>query len=236
MAFNKYPPQIKYIVGNEAAERFSFYGMKSILIVFMTKQLLIEDSSAVSFYHSFTAACYLLPLLGAFISDRFLGKYKTIMGLSLVYCLGHLILALFESKMGLLGGLTLIAIGSGGIKPCVSAHVGDQFQADQKHLMENIFNIFYWMVNFGAFFATILTPWTYSHFGSKIAFGIPGILMFIATLVFWLGRKLYVIVPPSGKNPNSFIKVVWSGIKNRKGSFRKSANHDHPNEAVSGAV
>lgn len=184
MIFKKYPPQIKFIVGNEAAERFSFYGMKSILIVFMTQQMLFEKSLAVSYYHSFTAACYLLPLLGAYISDRFLGKYKTIMLLSVVYCIGHLILALFESQMGLLAGLAFIALGAGGIKPCVSAHVGDQFRPDQKKQMENVFNLFYWMINFGAFFSTILTPWTYAKYGSQIAFGIPGILMFIATIIF----------------------------------------------------
>ena len=236
MIFKKYPPQIKFIVGNEAAERFSFYGMKSILIVFMTQQMLFEKSLAVSYYHSFTAACYLLPLLGAYISDRFLGKYKTIMLLSVVYCIGHWVLALFESQMGLLAGLSLIALGAGGIKPCVSAHVGDQFRPDQKKQMENVFNLFYWMINFGAFFSTILTPWTYAKYGSQIAFGIPGILMFIATIIFWMGNKHYVHLPPTGKNPNSFTKVIWSGIKNKQGSFKQNAFHDHPREIVNGVV
>ncbi|MCK6597649.1 MAG: POT family MFS transporter [Bdellovibrionaceae bacterium] len=231
-----YPPQIKYIVGNEAAERFSFYGMKSILIVFMTQQLLMAKNDSVSYYHSFTAACYLLPLIGAYVSDRFLGKYKTIMLLSSVYCLGHLVLALFESKMGLLAGLSLIAIGAGGIKPCVSAHVGDQFKPNQKKQMENVFNLFYWMINFGAFFATLLTPFTYAKYGSQVAFGIPGVLMMIATFVFWLGRDLYVHVPATGKNPHGFMNVIWSGLKNKKGSFVENAVHDHPREIVDGAV
>src|SRR5688500_17226259 len=90
------PPQIKYIVGNEACERFSYYGMRAILVIFMTKYLLMQENNAGAAYHYFVSACYLLPLLGAYLSDRFLGKYRTIMILSVVYCLGHAVLALFE--------------------------------------------------------------------------------------------------------------------------------------------
>ena len=213
MILNNYPPQIKYIVGNEAAERYSYYGMKSILVVFMTQKLLLSNSEAVSTYHLFSAACYLLPLLGAFISDRFLGKYKTIILLSIVYCLGHLVLAMDESQNGLYLGLALIALGAGGIKPCVSAHVGDQFKPSEKDKMALVYNLFYWMINFGSFFATIITPWTFVKYGSKVAFGIPGILMFIATVVFWMGRKKYVHVPPTGKNPTGFFHILLSSIK-----------------------
>ena len=129
------PKGIPYIVSNEAAERFSFYGMKGILIIFMTKYLLDSTGSddfmgpeeAKGYYHMFTSAVYFTPLLGAIIADAFFGKYKTILTLSVVYCAGHLALAMDDSRMGLAIGLGLIALGSGGIKPCVSAHVGDQF-------------------------------------------------------------------------------------------------------------
>lgn len=93
----KFPPQIKYIVGNEAVERYSFYGMRSILIMFMLNHLMMTENVAVGVYHNFAAFVYLTPLLGAFVSDRFWGKYKTIMWLSIVYCLGHLVLALYEN-------------------------------------------------------------------------------------------------------------------------------------------
>src|SRR4051794_26693682 len=83
---DRFPPQIKYIVGNEACERFSFYGMKSILTIFMVTRLLMPDNQAEATYHLFVSACYLLPVFGAWISDRFWGKYKTIMWLSVVYC------------------------------------------------------------------------------------------------------------------------------------------------------
>jgi hypothetical protein len=76
---NKFPSQIKYIVGNEACERYSYYGMRSILTVFMIQVLFMQEGEATSTYHLFASACYLFPLLGAFISDRIWGKYKTIL-------------------------------------------------------------------------------------------------------------------------------------------------------------
>lgn len=213
--FNQYPKQIKYIVGNEAAERYSYYGMRSILVIFMVQYLMIPSKEATTAYHLFAGACYLLPLLGAYISDRILGKYKTIMYLSVVYCIGHLVLALFETKNGLYAGLTLIALGSGGIKPCVSAHVGDQFNKDQGELLRKIFDLFYWMINFGSFFSTIITPWTLPKYGPGIAFGIPGILMAVATFIFWLGRNHYVHVPPNAKNEHGVFAVLKSAFKNK---------------------
>ena len=230
----QFPRQIKYIVGNEAAERYSYYGMRSILVIFMVQYLLMDNAQATSVYHLFAGACYLLPVLGAFISDRLLGKYKTIMYLSVVYCVGHLVLAIWENQMGLYWGLGLIALGSGGIKPCVSAHVGDQFGSDQEDLLRKVFNLFYWMINFGSFFASIITPWTLPKYGPGIAFGIPGILMAIATFIFWLGRHYYVHVPPTGKNPNGLVPVLVSSLKNRKRGvpFLEGALQDHEDHHV----
>ena len=100
---------------------------------------LMSDAEAKGYYHLFTSAVYFTPLLGAIIADAFFGKYKTILALSVVYCAGHLTLALDETRMGLAVGLGLIALGSGGIKPCVSAHVGDQFGKTNAHLLEKVF-------------------------------------------------------------------------------------------------
>jgi len=212
---NKFPSQIKYIVGNEACERYSYYGMRSILTVFMIQVLLFQEAEATSTYHLFAGACYLFPVLGAFISDRIWGKYKTILYLSLVYCLGHAVLAIWETKMGLYWGLGLIALGSGGIKPCVSAHVGDQFKANQQHLLKKVYELFYFMINFGSFFSTLITPWTLKTYGPSVAFGIPGILMFFATFVFWLGRNEYVHVPPTKSDGNGFINVIMTAFSNQ---------------------
>lgn len=234
---NRFPPQIKYIVGNEACERYSYYGMRSILVVFMIQVLLIQEADATSIYHLFAGACYLFPLLGAFLADRIWGKYKTILYLSLVYCAGHAVLAIWETKMGLYGGLALIALGSGGIKPCVSAHVGDQFRADQSHLLKKVYELFYFMINFGSFFSTLVTPWTLKEFGPSVAFGIPGVLMFIATIVFWMGRHEFVHVPPTKGDGHGLMNVLASAIRNRKAgqSFLDGALKDHSQEHVDGA-
>lgn len=210
------PKQIRYIVGNEAAERFSYYGMRSILVIFMIKYLGMPEHESKSYFHLFMTANYFLPLVGAFVSDRYWGKYKTIIYLSIVYCLGHLVLAIFEDRSGLFWGLALIAIGSGGIKPCVSAHVGDQFNETNQHLISKVFELFYWSVNFGSFFSTLLIPWVLPRYGPSVAFGIPGVLMLIATWVFWLGRKQYVHVPPTGKDGSmNFLGVVCYGLKKK---------------------
>ena len=209
------PKGIPYIITNEAAERFSFYGMKGILIIFMTKYLLdangAEDfmtaDEAKANYHLFTTAVYFTPIFGALLADYFLGKYKTILSLSIVYCLGHLALAIDETRLGLAIGLGLIALGSGGIKPCVSAHVGDQFGKTNGHLLEKVFGWFYFSINLGAFVSTLLTPWLLANYGPHIAFGIPGALMGVATLFFWMGRKVFIHIPPGGK---AFLKESLS--------------------------
>lgn len=208
------PAGVPYIVGNEAAERFSYYGMRAILVVFMTHHMRdaagavapMAESEARAVYHLFAGSVYFFPLLGALIADAFLGKYPTIIALSLVYCLGHLALAVDETRLGLMVGLALIALGSGGIKPCVSAHVGDQFGHANRHLMTKVFGWFYVSINAGAFLSSLLTPWLLVRHGSNVAFAVPGILMLIATIVFWLGRNVFVHVPPDRERLQAEIR------------------------------
>jgi POT family proton-dependent oligopeptide transporter len=215
------PPGVPHIIGNEAAERFSFYGMKAVLAVFMVQYLHLMDGNSASVMneaeatarvHLFNGAVYLTPFLGALLADIFIGKYRTIIGLSIVYCGGHAALAgmgLFgNSPWWLMAGLGLIALGSGGIKPCVSAHVGDQFGARNAHLLSRIFNWFYFSVNIGAFVSMLLTPWLLEWHGPHWAFGVPGVLMALATLVFWLGRKRFIHVPAGGRR---FVRELFSG-------------------------
>lgn len=230
------PGGVPYIVGNEAAERFSFYGMKAILTVFMTQYLLdasgakatMSPEDAKFWVHTFVVAGYTFPVLGAIVSDWLFGKYRTILALSIVYCLGHLALALDETRVGLVVGLSLIAVGMGAIKPCVSAHVGDQFGPRNARLLGKVYGWFYLSINLGAFISTLLTPVLldreqfYGVFGSfgrslasvgiepgpRLAFGVPGVLMAIATFVFWLGRNRFVHVPPRGRE---FLHELMSG-------------------------
>lgn len=200
------PPGVANIIVNEAAERFSYYGMRSILVVFMTQHLrdgsgtlaVLSESEARECYHAFSTAVYFTPIIGALIAASFLGTYRTIIGFSLVYCAGHAALAINETLIGMVFGLSLISLGSGGIKPCVSACLGDQFCTMNAHLISSTFGYFYLAINLGAFTSTLLTPWLLHSVGSHLAFGVPGLMMALATVVFWCGRGSYCHVPPYG--------------------------------------
>lgn len=200
-----HPRGIPFIIVNEIAERFSYYGMKSILVVFMTTMLLdssgapapMSKEDATFWYHIFGMGNYFVPICGALIADTVWGKYRTIILLSLVYCMGHAALALNDTRAGLLLGLSLIAMGAGGIKPCVSAHLGDQYRNHSSERLTEGFSLFYLGINVGAFVATLLMPWLLGRYGPRVAFGVPGIFMALATLVFWLGRGRYCALPPT---------------------------------------
>ena len=180
-----WPPGIPYIIGNEGCERFSYYGMKAILFVYIVglymnlqgSELEEARDAATETMHLWSAAVYALPLIGAIISDRLLGKYRTILYFSLVYCGGHLALGLNDTRTGLATGLALIALGAGGIKPCVSANVGDQFGVANQHLLTKVFGAFYFAINLGAFASSLITPVLLEQYGPHAAFGLPGVLM-----------------------------------------------------------
>src|SRR4029079_6630837 len=101
------PRGVPYIISNEAAERFSFYGMKAILVVFMTRHLLargggsapMSEPDAKFWFHLFTSAVYFTPIFGAIIADALFGKSPTIIALSIVYCLGHFALAIDDTRL-----------------------------------------------------------------------------------------------------------------------------------------
>lgn len=205
----KMPSGIPYIISNEAAERFSFYGMKAALAIFLANYLGVlggesmSEAKATAYVSFFNSAVYLTPLFGALIADIFFGKYRTIVTLSIVYCLGHLALAFMGMggmvQFWLLAGLGLISIGAGGIKPCVSAHVGDQFGKNNQHLITKTFNLFYLSINFGAVISNLAIPLILKWAGPHWAFGIPGVLMALATIFFWMGRNKFVHIPAHKK-------------------------------------
>ena len=231
-----FPPGIPFIVGNEGAERFSFYGMRAILKVYLTALYLqfvapevageiatrAASSRATAVTHLFIAGVYAFPMLGALFADRLLGKYPVIFWLSLVYCAGHGVLAIAGNfaaneswqiaEYGFYVGLALIAIGSGGIKPCVSANVGDQFTSKNGHLVTKVFQIFYFIINFGSFFATIIIPILRKELGAEVAFGVPGIVMGIAAIVFWLGRDRFSRVPPNPGGKLGLLDAITSSL------------------------
>lgn len=211
------PSGLPFIVVNEAAERFSYYGMRAILVIFMTQYLMnssgqldvMTENEAQGYFHLFVSAVYFMPILGALLADGFIGKYLTIILLSIFYCVGHFALAIDDTRMGLLIGQGLIAFGAGGIKPCVSSHLGDQFGKSNQYLLSKVFGWFYFSINLGAFAAMLIIPWLLNEYGASMAFAIPGLLMLIATFTFWSGRYRFVHIPPAG---TAFIKEIFSPL------------------------
>jgi POT family proton-dependent oligopeptide transporter len=179
-----------------------------------------------------------MSILGGLLADGYLGKYRTIFWLSLVYVAGDACLALFNTNYELfMLGLLLITLGAGGIKPCVSANVGDQFGKSNQHLITKMFGWFYFAINAGSMLSTVLTPVIKNHFGPFWAFGVPGMLMFFATFIFWLGRKKYVRVPPKPFTRVNFINISFyalfhSGQKKKGESLLDVAKNSFPEKAV----
>ncbi|XP_011826979.1 PREDICTED: solute carrier family 15 member 2 isoform X2 [Mandrillus leucophaeus] len=196
---SNYPLSIAFIVVNEFCERFSYYGMKAVLILYFLYFLHWNEDTSTSIYHAFSSLCYFTPILGAAIADSWLGKFKV---LSLV-------------------GLSLIALGTGGIKPCVAAFGGDQFEEKHAEERTRYFSVFYLSINAGSLISTFITPMLRGDvqcFGEDcyaLAFGVPGLLMVIALVVFAMGSKIYNKPPPEGNIVAQVFKCIWFAISNR---------------------
>lgn len=196
------PSGIWYIVSNEFAERFSFYGINAILTTYFAQHLHFTEAKAASWQSLFKAGAYFFPILGAIVADVFWGKYRTIITFSILYAIGCIALATVgDTAAALAGSLLLVALGTGGIKPCVSTNVGDQFTAKNQHLIERAFSWFYMAINLGSVASFLLCPWFLEHpaYGPRWAFGVPAAMMLAATVVFWAGRRKFAVVPPAGR-------------------------------------
>lgn len=199
------PSGIPFLVGNEAVERYTYYAMRTILTVYMTKYLLdrsgelvpLSEAEGTAVFHFFAAANYFFPILGSILADLLIGKYLTVMSLSCIYVLGCASLAMDQTRLGLFVGLGLIALGSGGIKPCMVAMVGDQFTKANEDLLGRAIRYFYMSVQAGGLVSTLVSPIVLENYGPKVAFGIPAVLMALAVVIFWAGRNTYVKVPPN---------------------------------------
>lgn len=191
------------------------YFILAILVLYMTKKLLLDENTATVIYHAFTMVNYFMCVFGAILSDVWLGKFRTILYLSIVYAIGSVVISAgaipdlnLSAAACLYAGLFLIALGSGGIKPCVSAFGGDQFKLpEQAAQVATFFSIFYFSINAGSFISTFLTPIFRADvhcFGDKdcysLAFGVPALLMVISILTFLLGKRFYKIVPVASGN------------------------------------
>ncbi|XP_054729960.1 peptide transporter family 1 isoform X2 [Anastrepha obliqua] len=225
-----YPKSVFFIISNEFCERFNYYGLRTILVLYLTRQLLYSSDDATVIFHVFTMLVYFLCIVGAIISDSWLGKFKTIFYLSLVYVCGSVLVSLgavpplnLPAVTFTMLGLGLIALGSGGIKPCVSAFGGDQFKLpEQVKQMTTFFSLFYFSINAGSLISTTITPILRENvycFGEKecysLAFGVPAILMVVSIIIFVLGRPLYISKPPAGNMVVLVSKTIGNAISTK---------------------
>ncbi|KAG9271145.1 solute carrier family 15 member 2 [Astyanax mexicanus] len=237
-----YPVSIAFIVVNEFCERFSYYGMKAVLTLYFIRYLHWNENLSTAVYHAFSGLCYFTPILGAIIADSWLGKFKTIIYLSIVYVIGHVIKSVgaipdvgdstTHVALSVLG-LVLIAFGTGGIKPCVAAFGGDQFEEEHIDERRKFFSIFYMSINAGSVLSTIITPILRGDvqcFGGDcyaLAFGVPAALMVVALVVFIAGSGLYEKTPPQGNVLLNVCKCIGFAISNRWKRPRNSPKRQH---------
>ncbi|XP_032597165.1 peptide transporter family 1 [Drosophila grimshawi] len=222
-----YPKSVFFIISNEFCERFNYYGMRTVLVLYLSRKLGYSDDTATVVFHIFTMFVYFLCVFGAIISDSWLGKFKTILYLSIVYICGSVLLTLgaigplnLPMETFTILGLALIALGSGGIKPCVSAFGGDQFKVpEQLKQITSFFSLFYFAINAGSLISTTVTPILREDVHCfddincyPLAFGVPAILMIISVVVFVLGRPLYKIKPPAGNMVVEVSGTIWTAI------------------------
>jgi POT family proton-dependent oligopeptide transporter len=191
---NHHPRGFWFIFWGELAERASFYGMKTLLLLYMIQKLGYSDANSASVVSLFTAFCYILPIAGGYIADHFLGKFKTIIYFAIPYIMGHIILGTFTTEVGLYTALLLLAGGSGSIKPNISTLMGLMYQkAGKTHLMTQAFSWFYMAINIGAAITTFSLPFIRDHYGYGPAFMAPTILMAVSLAIFYLGKKHYPV-------------------------------------------
>uniref|UniRef100_A0A3Q4I8M8 Solute carrier family 15 member 1 n=1 Tax=Neolamprologus brichardi TaxID=32507 RepID=A0A3Q4I8M8_NEOBR len=221
-----YPLSIFFIVVNEFCERFSYYGMRAVLVLYFKYFLRWDEDFATTIYHTFVALCYLTPILGAIVADSWLGKFKTIVYLSIDITDANkdgtpdnMTLHVALSMLGLF----LIALGTGGIKPCVAAFGGDQFEDHQEKQRSTFFSIFYLSINAGSLISTLITPILRAqtcgiHIQQEcypLAFGVPAALMVVALIVFIVGSPMYNRNPPQGNIIVKVCKCIGFAVKNR---------------------
>ncbi|KAK2856744.1 hypothetical protein Q5P01_005479 [Channa striata] len=236
-----YPVSIFFIVINEFCERFSYYGMRAVLVLYFKYFLKWDENFATTIYHTFVALCYLTPILGAIVADSWLGKFKTIVYLSIVYAVGQVVMAVsainditdanqdgtpdnmtFHVALSMVG-LLLIALGTGGIKPCVAAFGGDQFRDDQEKQRGTFFSIFYLSINAGSLLSTVITPILRAkecgiHTQQScypLAFGVPAALMVVALIVFIVGSGMYNKTAPQGNIMVKVCRCIGFAVMNR---------------------
>ncbi|KAL7095449.1 hypothetical protein ACP275_10G024500 [Erythranthe tilingii] len=225
----------RFILVTECCERLAYYGMGTNLVNYLTTRLGLDNVAASNSVTNWSGTCYITPLLGAFLADSYLGRYWTIATFSSIYVLGMALLTMSASIPGLkpecvddvchptssqtatfFAALYLIALGTGGIKPCVSSFGADQFDESdetEKKKKSSFFNYFYLSINIGAMIASSVLVWIQMNVGWGWGFGVPAVSMAVAVVFFFVGTSLYRIQLPGGSPLTRICQVLVACMK-----------------------
>ncbi|XP_010558361.1 PREDICTED: protein NRT1/ PTR FAMILY 8.2-like [Tarenaya hassleriana] len=228
----------RFILGNECCERLAYYGMGTNLVNYLEKNLNQGNVAAANSVTNWSGTCYATPLLGAFLADAYLGRYWTIASFVIIYVFGMTLLTLSASVPGLKPScqgdvcnpttgqtvvffiaLYMIALGTGGIKPCVSSFGADQFDESddaEKKRKSSFFNWFYFSINVGAMIASSVLVWIQMNVGWGWGFGVPTVAMVIAVMFFFAGSKYYRLQKPGGSPITRILQVIVAAFKKSK--------------------
>ncbi|XP_045786463.1 protein NRT1/ PTR FAMILY 8.1-like [Trifolium pratense] len=248
-----------FILGNECCERLAFYGMSTNLVRYFKYQLHQHSATASKNAADWGGTCYITPLIGAFVADAYLGRFWTIFCFSIVYVIGMTLLTLSASVPGMkptcytkddchatheqsaifFVALYLIALGTGGIKPCVSSFGADQFDdADEveKEHKSSFFNWFYFSINIGALIAASLLVWIQDNVSWGLGFGIPAVAMAIAVVSFFSGTRLYRNQKPGGSPITRICQVIVASIRKYNVEVPEDESHLYETQETLSAI
>ncbi|HEV8079412.1 MAG TPA: peptide MFS transporter, partial [Chitinophagaceae bacterium] len=207
------PKQLYLLFFAEMWERFSFYGMKALLIAYMTSQLNYDDPKAYAILGSYAALVYTMPMFGGFMADRFIGYQRAIIFGGILMTIGHLVLAL-PNDWSFFYGMAFIICGNGFFKPNISSLVGTLYSKNDPR-RDSGFSIFYMGINIGAAIGGALCAYVGTEINWHYGFGLAGIFMFVGLIVFVIGKKSLDQrgLPPNDAALNKpvfgFIKTEW---------------------------
>jgi len=241
---NNHPKGLYLLFGTEMWERFNFYGMRAILTLFLINSLMMKEADAAIIYGGFLGLCYLTPMLGGFISDRFFGNRNCIIIGGLTMATGQLLLftsaSIFGSNLSLATTLMWVALGivilgNGFFKPNISSLVGSLYPKSEKSKLDTAFTIFYMGINLGAFLGQLICPLVgdvkdaggiRDVHAFKWGFLAASAAMIIGTCIFYYLKNKYIITPegkPLGGLPSKNDSSYFEEGEAQKANFSKKS-------------
>jgi POT family proton-dependent oligopeptide transporter len=239
-----HPKGLWVLFGTEMWERFNFYGMRALLTLFLVNSLLMKEEEASLIYGGFLGLCYLTPMLGGFVADRFLGNRNCILLGGLLMATGQMLLftsgSIFEGNLEMAKaimycGLGVIVFGNGFFKPNISSMVGSLYPKQEKTKLDSAFTIFYMGINIGAFLGQSICPLLgdvkdaggiRDIHAFRFGFLAASAAMLIGTILFYFLKNKYVVSPegrPLGGLPSKNVASDFEEGEAQKANFSNKA-------------